>query len=240
MENQTTEKTAKDAYHEGTDYQFDTGELSLGPWTSYSLIHDPKHMCFVLSRYKFCAKMLEGKKEIMEVGSGDGFGLPIIAQVAEKVYAVDWDERLLEGNRRRLSHLKNVKYIREDLNESSPDLCVDAAFSIDVLEHLEPKYEDVFIRNIVKCLKPNGILITGTPNITASQFATPRSQVQHINLKSMASLKTLMERYFDNVFMFGMNDEVLHTGYAPMCHYIWSIGVGVKEEFIPAERRQRT
>src|SRR5262249_34885242 len=36
---------------------------------------------------------------------------------------------------------------------------------------------------------------------------------------------------FDNVFMFGMNDEVVHTGYAPMCHYLWSLAVGVREEY---------
>jgi hypothetical protein len=46
----------------------------------------------------------------------------------------------------------------------------------------------------------------------------------------MQSLRELMERYFDNVFMFGMNDEVLHTGYAQMCHYIWSIAAGLKKE----------
>jgi hypothetical protein len=28
--------------------------------------------------------------------------------------------------------------------------------------------------------------------------------------------------------MFGMNDEVLHTGYGPMCHYLWSVAVGKK------------
>ncbi len=237
MRSDTKEKMAIEAYHEGTDYQFDTKELTLGPWTSYSLIHDPKHMCFVLSRYKFCAKMLDGKKVIMEVGSGDGFGLPLIAQGAEKVYAVDWDKRLLEGNARRLSHLKNVKYIKKDLNVTSPDIIVDAAFSIDVFEHLEPKNEDMFTKNIIKCLKPNGVLITGTPNQTAAQYATPRSQVQHINLKTMATLRALMERYFENVFMFGMNDEVLHTGYGPMCHYLWTIGVGVKKEFLSDKKK---
>ena len=29
----------------------------------------------------------------------------------------------------------------------------------------------------------------------------------------MEELRALMQRYFNNVFMFGMNDEVLHTGY---------------------------
>lgn len=168
----------------------------------------------------------------MEIGCGDGFGLPIIAQGADHVYSVDWDQRLLAGNAKRLSILNNVTYLHADLNESSPDIEVDAAFSIDVVEHLEPAKEAIFIENVVRCLKPQGVLITGTPNITASQYATPRSQVQHINLKSMKTLRELNEKYFENVFMFGMNDEVLHTGYAPMCHYIWSIGVGVRDEWI--------
>lgn len=181
-------KSAKKAYKGGTDYQFNTPELKLGPWTSYSLINDPKHMCFVLSRYKFCAKMLEGKKVIMEIGSGDGFGLPIIAQGAKKVYAVDWDKRLLEGNAKRLKHLKNVEYLQVDLNNSSPNVTVDGAFLIDVIEHLEPQKEKTFLTNIIKCLEPNGILIIGTPNITASKYATPRSKVQHINLKEYAGI----------------------------------------------------
>ncbi|MCX5696379.1 MAG: class I SAM-dependent methyltransferase [Candidatus Omnitrophica bacterium] len=228
MKSAKTRKSAQKAYKEGTDYQFDTQELKLGPWTSYSLINDPKHMCFVLSRYKFCAKMLEGKKRVMEIGSGDGFGLPIIAQTAKKVYAVDWDKRLLRNNAKRLRHIKNVEYLNVDLNKTSPDLRVDGAFLIDVIEHLEPKNENVFISNIVRCLNVNGVLIIGTPNIAASRHATPRSRVQHINLKSMQTLRQTMEKYFENVFMFGMNDEVLHTGFAPMCHYLWAVGAGLR------------
>lgn len=223
-------KSAKKAYKKGTDYQFNTRELRLGPWTSYSLINDPKHMCFVLSRYKFCAKMLEGKNTVMEIGSGDGFGLPIIAQAVKKVYTVDWDKRLLEGNASRLKHLKNVEYLHADLNKESPGVKVDGIFLIDVIEHLEQETEKVFLNNIVKCLNSAGVLIIGTPNIGASQHATPRSRVQHINLKSNKTLRDLMAEYFENVFMFGMNDEVLHTGYAPMCHYLWAVGTGLRSK----------
>ncbi len=224
-------KSARDAYAAGTDYQFDTPEISLGPWTSYSLLHDPKHMGFVLARYKFCAKMLEGRRRVMEIGPGDGFGLPLVAQAVERLYVVDWDERLIEGNARRLAHLQNVTYVVSDLNEGALDLEVDGAFWIDVLEHLEAEHEARFMESIVRCLTPSGVLVTGTPNVTAAQWASPRSQVQHINLKSMRDLRVLHERYFENVFMFGMNDEVLHTGYAPMCHYIWAVAAGVRPEF---------
>jgi len=221
-------KTAADLYRETTEFQFAVPEIPLGPWTSYSLTHDPKHMSFVLARYKFVAKMLQGRERVMEVGSGDGFGLPITAHAVKQLYCVDWDHRLLDGNARRLAHLTNVTYVHADLNTQAPDLRVDAAYWVDVLEHLDAATEPVVLRNIVQCLSADGVLLTGTPNRTASQYASPQSERAHINLKTMEELQALMQQYFRNVFMFGMNDEVLHTGYAPMCQYIWALAVGVR------------
>jgi cyclopropane fatty-acyl-phospholipid synthase-like methyltransferase len=222
------ESSAESLFKKVTVPQFETEELSLGPWTSHSIINDPKHLCFVLSRYKFCAKMLEGKETVMEIGSGDGFGLPLLAQTAKKVYAVDWDKQLIEGNSRRLKFLNNVEFIVSDFNKQSLDLKVDAICNIDVIEHIDPEKENQFMDNLVQCLNDDGFLITGTPNITASEYASPQSNELHINLKCMKTLRELNQQYFKNVFMFGMNDEVLHTGYDPMCHYIWSIGTGLK------------
>lgn len=232
MVNDEKSLSAEEAYALGTDYQFETEEHVLGPWTSYSILNDPKHLVFTLGRYKFCAKLLEGRESVIEVGPGDGIGLPIIAQAVKKVYAVDWDQRLVDGNKRRLKDFKNIDHLCVDLNKHDLNLSADAAITIDVIEHLEEKFEDKFIKSIVKCLHPDGVLITGTPNITASQYASPRSEAQHINLKSMKTLQEMTQKYCKNVFMFGMNDEVLHTGYAPMCHYIWSLGVGIRDEYL--------
>ncbi|MBL7131595.1 MAG: SAM-dependent methyltransferase, partial [Candidatus Omnitrophica bacterium] len=67
--------------------QFDTyqkkGPIQLGPWTSHIWRTDPKHLVFVLARYKFCAKMLAGKKEVLEIGCGDAFGVPVVLQTVE-------------------------------------------------------------------------------------------------------------------------------------------------------------
>jgi 2-polyprenyl-3-methyl-5-hydroxy-6-metoxy-1,4-benzoquinol methylase len=227
MSDSTTKaKVAAELYRKTVEPFFDTPEIPLGPWTSYSVIYDAKHVAFVLSRYKFVAKMLQGRDRVMEVGSGDGIGLSLVAQAAGHVYAVDWDQRLLDGNARRLKHLANVTHVLADLNNESPDIKVDAAYWIDVLEHLDAATEHTVIDNILRCLPDDGVLITGTPNKAAHQYASPQSQALHINQKSMDELRTLMERYFRNVFMFGMNDEVLHTGFGPMCHYIWSLAVG--------------
>ena len=223
-----TRKSVEQVYKQHEAYLFDQEELVLGPGASYGLVNDSKHMAFVLARYKFVAKMLEGKKNVFEIGSGDGFGLPIVAQHVDRLCCIDWDEWLLEGNERRLSHLANVSYLHMDLNKTMPDVKADAIYTIDVIEHIEPEGEAQFVKNMVECLTPDGVFVTDTPNVAAEQYVSERSGVQHINLKSIAELRDLMERYFENVFMFGMNDEILHTGYAPMCHYIWSLAVGKK------------
>ena len=220
------DRKAWNLHIEATNDQFETKEISLGPWTSYSLMHDPKHMAFVLSRYKFCAKMLSGKSRVLEVGCGDGFGAPIVAQSVGNLDCIDWEPRNIEGNKRRLSHLRNVSFEVGDISTNKPSGKYNAIFNIDVIEHLEPEYEKSFIDNMVGALTDSGVLIIGTPNETASQYATFRSDHQHINLKTADSLKTLLDLYFENSFIFSMNDEVIHLGYYPMAHYIFGIGVG--------------
>lgn len=224
MLKQETESTW-DVYKETTEDAFNYQEIPLGPWSSFSLINDAKHLAFVLSRYKFCAKMLEGKDLVVEVGCGDGLGLPIIAQSVKHVVCIDWDERNLENCARRLKHLKNVSYQKVNLNETTVPLNADAVYTVDVIEHIELDAEKQFLKNICGMMKKESVLITGTPNISASQYASKNSQILHINLKSQKTLREMTLEYFKYEFSFGMNDEVLHTGYGPMCHYLWSIGV---------------
>jgi 2-polyprenyl-3-methyl-5-hydroxy-6-metoxy-1,4-benzoquinol methylase len=216
----------KEAFAMASSYQFDTESVLLGPWASYSLLNDPKHMCFVLARYKFCAKMLQGKKRILEIGCGDGFGMPIIAQDAEYVLGIDIDDRLIEGNRQRLKRIKNAEFQKINICESVPKRKFDAVFSIDVLEHLDPPLEKPFMDNTCRCLKDDGVCIIGTPNKTAEKYATERSSIQHINLKDAETLRVLLNKYFINNFVFSMNDEIIHTGYYPMAHYLFGVGVG--------------
>jgi 2-polyprenyl-3-methyl-5-hydroxy-6-metoxy-1,4-benzoquinol methylase len=220
----------EEAFKKGTDEQF-IESLKLGPWTSYSLLHDPKHMCFVLSRYKFCSKILTDKKNILEVGCGDGFGTPIVASGDKFLLGIDTDSRLIRGDTERLDSIKNIRFATHDMCQSSVhygNSLFDGAFSIDVIEHLDSELELSFMKNICGSISEDGIYVMGTPNITANTYATYRSKVQHINLKSFESLHTLMCEYFKNVLMFSMNDEIVHTGYGSMAHYLFSVGIGVK------------
>ena len=77
-------------------------------------------------------------------------------------------------------------------------------------------------------LKDDGFAVIGTPNLTMVPYSSPWNKIAHINNYDQKRLYEAMSRYFENVFIFGMNDEVLHTGMYPMACYIMALGCGKK------------
>ena len=47
--------------------------------------------------------------------------------------------------------------------------------------------------------------------------------------RRLVELARVMARHFENVFLFSMNDEVVHTGFHPMAHYLFTLCVGRSE-----------
>ena len=72
------------------------------------------------------------------------------------------------------------------------------------------------------------MLIFGCPTIESQKYASKLSKLGHINCKNKTEFKKLMLNYFHNVFSFSMNDEVLHTGFDKMSHYIFVLCTGKK------------
>ena len=204
-----------------------TERILLGPRASYELHHDPRHLLFVLSRYKFAAKMLANRGRVLEIGIGDGLGAILVAQAGNRVVGLDIEPYALENAADTSWTRERIRFATHDIT-TAPYLLddpFDAAYSIDVIEHIPPELEARFMDNIVHSVGPTACVIVGTPNKTADQYASANARAQHVNLKTHAELAALMGRYFHNVFMFGMNDEVLHTGYPAMCHYLFALGV---------------
>ena len=99
----------------------------------------------------------------------------------------------------------------------------DAVYSLDVIEHIPPDKEDTFISNLWASVTEHGVLIIGSPSLESQAYASPQSKVGHVNCKSGRALKLLLERHFHTVFLFSMNDEVVHTGFYPMAHYLFTL-----------------
>lgn len=200
---------------------FEDHYVRLGPAVAQAYVKDPRMLGFICARYKFVAKMLSGKSRVLEVGAGEMFGAPVVAQEVGQLICTDVVPAACIMNPQQ----GNVSYRTWDFRKSefSP---VDAAFMVDVIEHVYPVEEDAFLNNVVNSMTPDGVLLIGTPNATAASYASEHSKQAHVNLKTAEQLRALGRAWFYNVFMFSMNDEVVHTGFAPMAHYLWMMGVG--------------
>lgn len=191
---------------------------------------DPKLLLFTLSRHKFVAKMLSGYNRVLEVGCGDAFASRLVHPEVGELHSLDFDPVFVEDARRRAEPDWPVSFAVHDILEGPYRAggAFDAAFSLDVIEHISPDVERIYLNNICASLKREGVFICGSPSLESQPYASQGSKEGHINCKTGPQLKALMAEYFDNVFLFGMNDEVLHTGYSPMCHYLFVLGAGNK------------
>lgn len=195
--------------------------LSMGVRTSHNYIQDPQRLVFSLSRYKFVAKMFEGFTDVLEVGAGDGFKSPIVKQHCKNLHLCDILEENIQAF--KSTGIKSIKFFLHNFIKTYTQKKYNGIYSLDVLEHIHKKKEKDFLKNICKSLKSNGSLIIGMPTLESQKYASKVSKLGHINCKSKKELKSLLLKYFNNVYMFSMNDEVVHTGFDKMSHYIFAL-----------------
>jgi 2-polyprenyl-3-methyl-5-hydroxy-6-metoxy-1,4-benzoquinol methylase len=164
--------------------------------------------------------MLSGRKHVLEIGCADAFGTRIVCQEVGELTAVDFDPVFVEDVNKRMSSKWRFSCFPHDMLAGPVPGQFDGVFALDVLEHIAPKKERRFLGNLAASLAPHAAVIIGMPSLESQRYASRVSRAGHVNCKSMPDLKKAMERYFRNVFMFSMSDEVVHTGYHKMAHYL--------------------
>lgn len=211
-----------EAWRKVTD-QFDDREVRFGKHWSFNIFNDPKRLAFVLSRYKFAARLATKGRRVLELGCSEGLGGRLLAEFATSYTGIDLDEEAVTMARHNLTDAKYAFHAGDFLGRRLGTF--DTLVSIDVIEHIAPLREPEFFRTCYDNLDEDGTCIIGTPNITASAYASPASQAGHVNLFDGERLRQTLQRYFHNVFLFGLNDEIVHTGYTPMAHFLMAVGV---------------
>jgi len=216
-------KTKEEQYSVIFDVIKKHGVAKLGMMINESWNEDPKRALFNLAHYKFVAKMLSGKKNVLEVGCADAFATRLVQQEVGHVTAVDFDPIFIEDvNARKNPSWPLTAFVHDILKSPVPGK-FDAIYSLDVFEHIPPEHENTFIKNILTSLEVNGVVIIGIPSLESQIHASPQSKAGHINCKSGKDFKSFLQKHFKNVFVFSMNDEIIHTGFFPMAHYLLAI-----------------
>lgn len=199
---------------------FDHEPQKMGPMASQYWRDDPKLLGIHLARYKFVSKMLVGKTLVAEVGCGDGFFSKLVREQVGVLHLYDFDKKFIDHIYDTNASNAYVADITKGKLEYGP---YQAIYSLDVMEHIDHENQILYLQNIVKSLAKRGVFIVGMPTLESQKYASPQSKVGHIGCWSGDTLKGVLNCYFHNVFLFSMNDEMVHTGFYPMSHYLIAI-----------------
>ena len=121
--------------------------------TQHTYQEDPKHLLFSLSRYKFVAKMFEGYENVLEIGCGDAFGTSLVAQTVGKMTATDLDNNFISDLNKFHPFSVKINFHCKDFLKDFYINEFNAAFCLDVLEHIPQSLEHTFISNILSSSK---------------------------------------------------------------------------------------
>jgi 2-polyprenyl-3-methyl-5-hydroxy-6-metoxy-1,4-benzoquinol methylase len=211
--------TQEDQYNELLGVE----RVTMGLMSGHTYLSDSKRLTFTLARYKFVSKMFVGFEKVLEVGCADAFGTPLVLNEVKHIVACDFDRMFIEDARLNHPFSENIDFRVHNMIEGPMDTKFEGVFSLDVLEHIDRKNEDKFMRNIAASLTKNGTCIIGMPSLESQIYASEISKLGHVNCKKGSELKLFLSSYFQRVFMFSMSDEVVHTGFQPMSQYLLAL-----------------
>ncbi|HIG31871.1 MAG TPA: class I SAM-dependent methyltransferase [Flavobacteriales bacterium] len=152
--------------------------------------------------YKEAAKIISGT--VLEVGSGEGFGITELASRAEHYIAVDKYETFIS---KELQANNKITFIQTEVPplKEIEDNSVDFVVSFQVIEHI--KDDERFLQEIHRVLKPGGKAIITTPNIMMSITRSP----WHTREYTPEQMGEILESSFDNYELKGVfgNEKVM-------------------------------
>ena len=142
------------------------------------------------------AAQVQPGTRVLEIGTGSGYGVALIAPHADRFLTVDKTVPppgiVPEGG--------NVEFRRMTIPplKGLPSGCMDYVICFQVIEHIRDDFGT--IAEIQRVLKPNGQLLISTPNKAMSLTRNP----WHLREYTVDEFKGLIGCYFDHFEAFGV------------------------------------
>jgi len=155
-----------------------------------------------LIAYKEAAKLISGT--VLEIGSGEGYGIMELAPKADNYIAVDKYNTEISDE---LKKVNNITFIQTEVPplKEIKDNSIDFVVTFQVIEHI--KDDKMFLKEIYRVLKPKGKVILTTPNSIMSLTRNP----WHIREYNPEQMRGVLKTSFDKYELKGVfgNDKVM-------------------------------
>ncbi len=152
-----------------------------------------------LIAYQATEKMISGS--VLEVGCGEGYGIPVLAAQCDEYVAIDkFQTEVANLPENATFHQMIVPPLK------FADNLFDFVVSFQVIEHIED--DESYVSEIHRVLKPGGKMITTTPNKRMSLTRNP----WHVREYTVEELHDLQAKYFSEVDVQGVygNEKVMN------------------------------
>jgi SAM-dependent methyltransferase len=147
-----------------------------------------------LLAYHEAAKLVRG--DVLEIGTGSGYGIDIIAPRAERFVTLD---KCVPAHGNYIDAKESVERVRATVPPLPfPDGSFDTVVSFQVIEHI--RRDRGLVAEIHRVLRPGGRLIISTPNRKMSLTRNP----WHVREYTVGGFAQLLEERFGPVERLGV------------------------------------
>jgi hypothetical protein len=221
------------------------------PWQN-----DEASLASHLAHYRFVAAVMGPRHDVAEYGCASPAGTRLVLQQSRKLTLFDPRPLIVEDLQWRFQDEWRFQTRLHDILTTPLPRQVDSAFCIDFLQYISRDEEDTFVRNLRdSLLRESDFLLIGSPSYGdynppdaqhALRAAAPQTIAAQMGREELpcrsrsaqgegviyrrtgAELKALMERFFQNVFVFSIVDDVSQPGIQPGARHVFALGCGKK------------
>lgn len=155
-----------------------------------------------LHRYSACRSLVHGR-DVLDLGSGEGYGAALLAASARKVIGVDIDAPAVEHS--RVTYCDRHRNLRFEVGRGDavplPAGSIDVVVSFEMLEH--HNMHNQMMLEIKRVLRPHGVLILSSPNRATYSARAGGPNPHHVRELDGDEFHELVRNHFTHVEIFG-------------------------------------
>jgi SAM-dependent methyltransferase len=162
-------------------------------------------------RYFFALQFCD-KKEVLDVGSDEGYGSALLGTLAQQVLGIELSPEAVARASRNYGSERVSFTVGDYAAIPLSDASVDVVVSFETLEHVADLQK--FFSEIKRILRPDGMLVISTPNAKVYKDLATRPKPSQVKELDADEFRAILSEHFSNYRLLGQR-PVIGSAIAP-------------------------